>query len=309
MAPNFHTEETINTVRGAAMKWLAIMNRHSGRYSPERFRHLSDTIHRRLGADIAWTQRRKHALKLVKEHKDYDGFIAVGGDGTISDIVNGLSREEQCLGVIPFGTGNAFAHDLGRIDEAAALRALSRPRFDRLDVISVRYLARRKWHERMLITTSGIGYLAGATAIAELPFKRWGSWWYVVAAILQSFRQREFVARLRVDDGPWRQLALTTFMVHNSQYVGQFRLFPEASLTDGRLNLLYGRLRPARQLFEDLGILTQTYSFPNSTRLAPRQVDLVLTDPQTLMLDGYLVPGVERIHYQVVPGGLRCCTG
>jgi diacylglycerol kinase (ATP) len=291
------------------MKWLAIMNRHSGCHSPERFRQLSDTIHRQLGADIAWTWRGNHALKLVRKHKSYDGFIAVGGDGTISDIVNGLSREEQCLGIIPFGTGNALAHDLGLTDEAVALRALCHPRFDRLDVIRVRYLARQKLHQCTLIANSGIGYLAGATAIAELPFKRWGSWWYVVAAILQSFRQGVFVVRLRVDDGPWRELAVTTLMVHNSQYVGQFRLVPEASLTDGRLNLLYGRLRPARQLFEDLGVLTETYSFPNSTRLAPRKVELVLTVPQTLMLDGYLVSGVERIHYQVVQGGLRCCTG
>ena len=84
---------------------------------------------------------------------------------------------------------------------------------------------------------------------------------YAAAAVIQSFRQSEFRVRLRIDEGPFEELALTTLIVHNNQYVGQFRLFPEASLSDGRLNLLYGLLNPANQLFEDLGVLTQTYFF------------------------------------------------
>ena len=296
-------------ILGAAMKWLAILNPRSGHHSLEQCRQLSDALHWQLGADIAWTRGRRHALKVVRKHQDYDGFIAVGGDGTISDVVNGMTRPDQCLGIIPSGTANDLAHDLGLRNEAAAIRALRRAHFDRLDVVRVRFQARQSWRERLLITTSGIGYAAGSAALAEVPFKRWGSWWYGVAAVLQSFRQTSVFHTAHTDDGPWRKLELTTLMVHNNQHVGQFRLFPEASLTDGRLNLLYGLLKPREHLLEDLGILTQTYLFARSTRLAPRTVDLVLARPQTLMLDGYLIPDVERVHYQVAPGQLRCCTG
>jgi diacylglycerol kinase (ATP) len=290
------------------MKWLAILNSHSGGRGAHHFQDFSALLKRELDADIVWTARRNHAKRLVHLHKDYDGYIAVGGDGTVSEVVNAFDLDKQCLGIIPAGTGNGLARDLGLSDEMAAIHALKTPHFERLDVITVRYLQEGTWRDKTLISTSGIGYLAGATEIGESPCKRLGSWWYAVAAVAQSLRQEEFPVQFRLDQGPWQEKVLTTLIVHNNQYVGQFRIFPEASLTDGRLNMLYGRLSPWQQLFEDLGILTQTYLFARTIRLAPRKIEIRLPIPRALMIDGDVIEKVQQVSYEVAPGRLRCCT-
>src|SRR5437868_11740564 len=81
----------INSNAGEAMKWLAIFNPRCGHHRPGELHQLSTEVRRRLGADIAWTRGRKDAARLVRHNRDYDGFIAVGGDGTISEIVNGFN--------------------------------------------------------------------------------------------------------------------------------------------------------------------------------------------------------------------------
>src|SRR5437868_1750911 len=154
----------------------------------------------------------------------------------------------------------------------------------------------------------GIGYLAGATAVAELPFKRWGPWVYGAAAVIQSFRQSEFLIELRIDEGPVQQLALTTLIVNNTPFIGHFRMFPEASVQDGKLNVLYGRHRPGSQLLEDLGVVTETYLFERARHLAARQVEVALAVPGTLMVDGDLIAEVERVRFEALSGRLRCCT-
>src|SRR5262249_23945492 len=95
---------------------------------------------------------------------------------------------------------------------------------------------------------------------------------------------------------------------NNSQFIARFRLFPEAALNDGKVNMLYGRLKPRNQLLEDLGVLTQTYAFERARHVAARQVEVILAIPGTLMVDGDLISDVERVQFSVAPGRLGCCT-
>lgn len=291
------------------MKWLAILNPRSGHHTWGDTRQLGVRLHDRLGADVVCCAHENHGSEIVRQNPQYDGYIPVGGDGTIAEIVNGMDLERHCLGIVPTGTGNGLARDLEIPDETAALHALQGGRFADIDVIRVRLRSAGSWQERVMVSTSGVGYLAGATKIAELPLKRLGSWVYALAAIAQSLRQRPFDLRWRVDGEAWEKRSLTTLMVHNTQYVGQFRIFPEASLTDGRLNVLHGRLKPFEQLLEDLGTLTQTYWFKHTIHLAPRKLELTLPVPGCLMVDGDVIGDVERVLYEVLPGGLRCCVG
>ncbi len=291
------------------MKWLAILNPRSGHHTWDETRQLAIRLHERLGADVVFCAHKKHGLEIVRQHPHYDGYIPVGGDGTIADIVNGMDLDRHSLGIVPAGTGNGLARDLKVSDETAAIYALKAERFENIDVIHVRFRRQEAWHERVMISTSGIGYLAGATELAELPLKRLGAWFYAVAAIAQSLRQQPFEVHCRADDGAWEKRTVTTLIVHNNQYVGQFRIFPEALLTDGLLNVLYGRLAPREQLFEDLGTLTQTYLFRRTTHLAPRKIEVALPVPGYFMVDGDVYVDVDRVCYEVMPRRLRCCVG
>ncbi len=291
------------------MKWLAIINPHADHHTPEQWRHLDREVRRQLGADCVWTSYPRHASAIVRKHPSYDGFIAVGGDGTIAEVVNGLDSDRHRLGVIPAGTGNGLARDLQLRSEGDALRALRRPRFDRLDLISVHFRTRQAESQRWMVNTSALGYIAGTTELGALPFKRLGRWLNALTPLVQCCRQKEFAARLRLDDGPWQELCLTSFVIQNTPHIGQFRLFPEAHYADGMMDLLYGRLARVRQLLENAEVLTRTTVFQRSVRRQARRVEVELPRPGMLMIDGDLIFGVEAIRYEVEPQKLWCCTG
>jgi YegS/Rv2252/BmrU family lipid kinase len=62
--------------------------------------------------EIALTEGQGHAIELAKESKGlYDIVVACGGDGTISEVVNGLAESDTTLGIIPTGTANVFAYE------------------------------------------------------------------------------------------------------------------------------------------------------------------------------------------------------
>lgn len=291
------------------MKWLAIMNPHAGRREEKKLESLGEELKRTVDADWTWTNGAGTATEIVQKNPQYDGFVGVGGDGTICEVLEGLDPVVHSLGFLPAGSGNGLAHDLGLVDMERAVAALRRPRFSLLDFIVVRFRQNKVCHQRRMISTSALGYLAGAAAISNHPCKKWGNWIYALSAIIQSFYQEKFTARVRLDDRPWVERCLTSLVVQNTQYIGQFRLVPEAQVNDGIANILFGRMYPLGQLLEDLGTLTQTYFFDPSQHAQAHQIAIELPVPMTLMVDGDLYEHVDAVDYTVMTKKLRCCVG
>src|SRR5215831_10451544 len=79
-----------------------------------------------IEASLTLTQSRKDAAALAREAvvEGCDVVFACGGDGTIHDVLQGLAGSQTALGVLPMGTANALAHDLGLpLNPTAAARA------------------------------------------------------------------------------------------------------------------------------------------------------------------------------------------
>jgi diacylglycerol kinase (ATP) len=288
------------------MRWLAIINPQADHHTTEQLQTMEKFLQQTVGADSLWTSYPNHTGDIVAEHPEYDGYIAIGGDGTVAEVVNAMDERRQRLGVIPAGTANDFARDLQVDSERVGLNALHRPRFQPIDCVTVGFHTWQGWQKRTMVTLSALGYIAETTALYRR-YSRARHWsFYGVAAFLQCFRQRPFAARLRLDHGPWRPLMLTNIVLQNTQSAGGFRLFPEARLDDGKFNVLYGNLTVTQQLFEDLGILTQTYLFQHSTRCVARHADIELCTPAIFMIDGDIIPGVDALRYEIAPGRLSC---
>src|ERR1043166_4579448 len=86
-------------LRVRTMKWLAIINPRADHHTREDFAILTQDFGRYLQADFAWTSFPKHASQIAQNSKGYEGIIAVGGDGTIAEIINGLNGSKPVLGV------------------------------------------------------------------------------------------------------------------------------------------------------------------------------------------------------------------
>ena len=96
-------------------------------------RHAKRLSTRRAGVTFALTQGPGDARRIAAAARDYDLVVAAGGDGTINEVVNGLTGVP--LGILPLGTVNVFAKELGipaRL--AAAWRVLETGRVRRVDL-------------------------------------------------------------------------------------------------------------------------------------------------------------------------------
>jgi diacylglycerol kinase (ATP) len=292
------------------MRWLAILNpKAQNGVGIPRLRSLARVFQKELGAECAWTTYPRHADEIARRSEGFDGLIAAGGDGTIYEVVNGMDVARQCLGIVAVGTGNGLAHELEVLDIPSALHQLRQPRLAPVDLIAVRFRADQQWRKRYIVHTSALGYIADLVALGLGPLKPLGYLRYAAAACVQCCRQEEFLVRMRIDDCSESEHVLTNLAVNNTRYAGPFCLFPRANLQDGKLNLLYERNTPYHQLLEDVGILTQTYVGERCHRCPARFVSVDSAAPMTLMLDGELIPRVDAVRFEVVPGGLRCVVG
>ena len=209
-------------------------------------------------ADIELLQARDAAVagtQIAQADLDgFDGIVAAGGDGTVFAVLNGLyGRPESArppLGVLPVGTGNAFARDLGLMpgdwrEAAAIIRA---GRVGRVDVGRVECAtdggAPAVYH---FLNIVGAGLPVDAMRTAER-LKYVGRHAYSLAALWRALQLRSWPLRIEADGEVIEEEALFV-EVSNTRYTGtSFLMAPAARFDDGLLDLTVVRRLSRRRL-------------------------------------------------------------
>ena len=259
------------------------------------------------------TQAPGHALDLARQlvNEGCETLVAAGGDGTVHEVLNGLASTPgglaRCrLGVIPLGTANVFAKELG-IPETVpgALNVLRTGRERFIDLPRAIYTSNEgKEETRYFIQLAGAGIPSRAIAQVDWKLKkRIGSWAYVWAG-LQALYHPSAPVEVRLEketlSGAWVELGSGRF------YGGRYEVFPGAQLDDGLLSitilprvsvLFLGRLF--------LSLLTRGLK-PSSRVLLrqARQVILSCREPMPFHLDGDLT-GNLPVTLTLQPKALR----
>jgi diacylglycerol kinase (ATP) len=166
----------------------------------------------------------------------YDVALAAGGDGTISEVVNGLAGTEVALGVLPIGTGNIWAREMGlplwgiihRHSLEEAVTALVEGQRRQVDV------GRAGQHHFLL--WAGVGLDAKVTEVMEPRTrvqKRWGALAYAaaVAAVTRDFEGT--LATITIDGQVLHEQVIIVLVSNVQLYGGMLRLTPQAQLDDG----------------------------------------------------------------------------
>ncbi len=237
----------------------AAKNGQAGRRWPD----LAARLHAvGLGGPAYTTVGAGDAERLAREAAEHaDVVVVAGGDGTIHEAVNGLAGTGAVLGVLPFGTGNDFAHALGMpagVPEAVAALAAARPR--PTDLGRVRWEVPTPdggsaWHERRFANCLGVGFDALA-ALGAARTKWLGGNAAYVAAVLQALwelRGAKMRARVTVGDGDAPDVTvldgpLFLAEVGNEHSIGGgFLMTPDATPHDGRLDVCVVRHLPTRR--------------------------------------------------------------
>lgn len=175
------------------------------------------------------------ACKAVEQHADI--VIAAGGDGTINDIIQGLVGSETALAVLPTGTVNVWAREMGiPLDAHGARQVLVNGQTRRVDVGCI--------NGRYFLLMVGIGFDGEITqAVDHKPLKRLGVFGYALAILWFGPGYKGFPVVVNNNGVVVKTRALQIFIGNTQLYAGAFKFTWQARLDDGLLDLCIVRKR------------------------------------------------------------------
>ncbi|MFP5500888.1 MAG: diacylglycerol/lipid kinase family protein [Candidatus Sericytochromatia bacterium] len=241
--------------------------------------------------------------------------VAVGGDGTIHDVVNGFFdgetpiHPEARLGILPAGSGSDLIKTLGvPRDAAGAIAVLARNEARRIDLGRVSYRA----HEggevtRYFINTASAGMSGAALeAMAHLPTFLAGTAAYVVGSIQTILTFRGFDAAVRVDGESLAIDRAVMIVVGNGRYFGSgMKALPDAAIDDGLFDVLVIKERPLLELLINFPRLYAgtVNDHPMAVTARARRVAITGERALPVEVDGEQ-PGTTPMVLEMVPGAL-----
>lgn len=223
---------------------IIIVNPASGSGGlPHHSRHLHETLTflRAHGwrADLWYTHAAGEGEQLARKAVELKAnmVIAAGGDGTINEIIQGLAGSETALGVLPNGTVNVWARELGiPLDEAGARDLLVHGRTRSVDLGCV--------NGRYFLLMVGIGFDGEVIqAVERKPLKRLGVIGYALAALWLGPGYSGFPVVVQIDGLAVKTRALQIFVGNTQLYAGAFKFTWRAKIDDGLLDLCIVRKR------------------------------------------------------------------
>jgi YegS/Rv2252/BmrU family lipid kinase len=239
------------------MKPFLIVNPRSANGATGRqFDKISAAVRSAVGEHgHAFTERPMHAAELARAaiEKGHDLIIAVGGDGTINEVVNGFFAPFEpgetpraidpnaCLAVVPRGTGGDFRKTIG-LDEVlqrSADRLKNAPR--RLDVGLVEFSDEQgKPGARLFVNVADAGLGGEVVQIANRSSKLLGGkLTFKIASARALIGWKDHRVRFSLDGGPMEETSITGFNIANGRYFGGgMMVAPEARLDDGKFDVI-----------------------------------------------------------------------
>jgi diacylglycerol kinase (ATP) len=170
---------------------------------------------------------------------------ALGGDGQVGAVANGILGSGAALAVIPAGTGNDFARHLGlnRKDPLAAARLLADPSIRKIDVVRIT----TPEGERHYVNVGGAGFDSEVNEHANGVKRLNGTAKYIYSTFVQlaKFKPGRFMVRVDGEDHPFTGMMLA--VGNATSYGGGMLVTPDAKSDDGLLDICVIRELPRRQ--------------------------------------------------------------
>ncbi len=268
--------------------------------------------------DVQSTDGTMHACQITKDAlmKGYDHIIAVGGDGTINEVVNGFFQDREEItrqvffSILPMGTGSDFARVLplsASVDYAEKL--LTDCQEKSCDVIKTSFF---NWEgrpqTRYFINVADMGVGCETCIRLNNKSKAMGgflSFLFCFLGVMVSFKSPEF--KVEVDGESFYSGKSSLVAINNGQYFGGgVKIAPQASIDDGLMDIL---LLKDASTFDFLTTLPSAYKgkhldHPKLKLTKGRQVKISSSVQIGLEMDGE-TPGTGDAVFEIVPGGIK----
>jgi diacylglycerol kinase (ATP) len=246
---------------------------------------------------------RSMAAKAVKER--FDLVVAAGGDGTVRIVADGLANSGIPMGIVPSGTANLLARNLGiPMAEADAIEVVMSGRNRTIDLIKLSIDGREPEHYAVM-AGMGIDAMTMDETRPELKEKIGTAAYFVAAA--KAFGRLPVPMTIRVDDQrPHHRKAMICVVGNVGKLPGNIILIPGAELDDGQLDVFVASPHKVHQWVKVFARLI-TRRPKNEDRVDQwrgRRVEVRLDEPDNYQLDGDVVGELRRLVAEVEPQAL-----
>jgi YegS/Rv2252/BmrU family lipid kinase len=178
-----------------------------------------------------FTEYVGHARELAKEaiEDGVDVVVAVGGDGTINEVASSLVGSPVYMGIVPMGSGNGLATALGiSLHPAKAIQQLNTSSAHLVDSASI--------NGHPIFNVSGMGFDAEISALFAKETNR-GLWGYVKNTLSAIIKYQPQEYTLELNGETIQRTAFMISLANSTQFGNNAHISPEASITDGLLDI------------------------------------------------------------------------
>lgn len=290
-------------------KYYLIVNPHGGLRKGLSILEKVKPLFKEAGAeiDVRETRYAGHARMMIHSlpFEGYDGFCAIGGDGTMHELINGmLTREDKKkipLGLITGGTGNSFMHDLNCLDPVVAVKRILQNKRRKVDIAEVDAAGETIYGFNIV----GWGLPTDINILADK--LRWlGGQRYNVASVLEVIKNTVRLAKITIDG---QNIAgdYGFILGCNTIHTGNaMKMAPLAEFDDGLIDLIVVRKAGRLKL---LSLFTKIFKGghvgdPVVHYYQVKAFSIAPVEDHPLNIDGEVV-GSTPIHVKMRPGAIE----
>ncbi len=283
--------------------YTLIVNPTSGRgVALKRLREIEEILKQRsLEYRIEQASKPMDAARIAREAAAHrpEGIIAVGGDGTLFEIINGMIGSDVPLLFASCGTGNDFVRTLKLPKDPveALLQQLDAPT-SRIDV--------GRMNDYYFLNVAGTGFDVEVLRNAEKYKERYTGLRTYLFGLFDAIRDfRPMTAHVSIDDGPEEEVSFSILSIGNGRYIGGgMKAVPDALLDDGLFDVVTVRpvSKPAIALLIAFYIAGKHIALKLGVLRRCRKLS-IRRPGMTLNLDGELF-SADSARFELLPGAL-----
>lgn len=291
------------------MKLMLILNPAAGKSRGRIAIQKAVPMFQRLGihCDVKISEFAGHTIQLAQEFvpSGYDGIIAVGGDGTLFELLNGLLKTrpnfDLPIGQIPVGTGNSFIKDLAIETIEDAVGRIAAGETAPIDVGIFKYAE----GEHYFINLLGTGFVANVAHRAG-KYKRLGSLSYVIGVFEEVVRLKAMPVEITIDGQVYQRDYIFAEICNSTKTGGNMIMAPAARINDGFLDVvLLNRISRLNLLKIFPQIFKGTHvNDAHVETFRGQQIKIVTESPQRLTPDGEVF-GTTPIEVSILPNKIN----
>jgi YegS/Rv2252/BmrU family lipid kinase len=291
------------------MKLLLIANPVAGKNKGDKA--ISEAIpilaEKGIQYEIKISEYSGHAVQIAREFdaSKFDGIVAVGGDGTLFEILNGLLKTNRDfdlpIGQIPVGTGNSFIKDLNIQTVADAAEKIAGGKTRKLDVGFFKYPE----GEHYFINLLGTGFVANVAHHAG-KYKALGPLSYVIGVFEEVARLHPIPMEMTIDGKVFQRDYIFAEICNSTKTGGNMIMAPDAKIDDGLLDVILlnnisklNLLKVFPQIFKGTHVLDS-----HVETFKCKQIRIVTETPQRLTPDGEVF-GTTPIEVSILPNKIN----